>query len=77
MYFNVDHVLETVLQRVLGDPELRRVVYDLSHTPYVDVAGWITMNLQPPLPKRLVRISPASWLRLRRLITAWVCHWLA
>ena len=39
VYFNVDHVLETVLQRVRGDPELRRVVYDLSNTPYVDVAG--------------------------------------
>ena len=39
VYFNVDHVLETVLQRVRRDPELRRVVYDLSNTPYVDVAG--------------------------------------
>jgi MFS superfamily sulfate permease-like transporter len=39
VYFNVDHVLETVLQRVHSDPALRRVVYDLSNTPYVDVAG--------------------------------------
>jgi MFS superfamily sulfate permease-like transporter len=39
VYFNVDHVLETVRQRVRSDPELRRVVYDLSNTPYVDVAG--------------------------------------
>jgi high affinity sulfate transporter 1 len=39
VYFNVDHVQETVLQRVRSDPELRRVVYDLSSTPYVDVAG--------------------------------------
>jgi high affinity sulfate transporter 1 len=39
VYFNVDHVLETVLQRVRSYPELRRVVYDLSNTPYVDVAG--------------------------------------
>jgi high affinity sulfate transporter 1 len=39
VYFNVDHVLETVLQRVRSAPELRRVVYDLSNTPYVDVAG--------------------------------------
>jgi high affinity sulfate transporter 1 len=39
VYFNVDHVLETVLQRVRQEPELRRVVYDLSNTPYVDVAG--------------------------------------
>jgi high affinity sulfate transporter 1 len=39
VYFNVDHVLETVLQRVRSDPALRRVVYDLSNTPYLDVAG--------------------------------------
>ena len=39
VYFNVDHVLEAVLQRVRSDPGLRRVVYDLSNTPYVDVAG--------------------------------------
>jgi high affinity sulfate transporter 1 len=39
VYFNVDHVLETVVQRVQSDPRLRRVVYDLSNTPYVDVAG--------------------------------------
>ncbi len=39
VYFNVDHVLETVLQRAEGEPGLQRVVYDLSSTPYVDVAG--------------------------------------
>jgi MFS superfamily sulfate permease-like transporter len=39
VYFNVDHVLETVLQRAQGESELQRVVYDLSNTPYVDVAG--------------------------------------
>jgi len=39
VYFNADHVLESVLHRVAGGPELRRVVYDLSNTPYVDVAG--------------------------------------
>jgi high affinity sulfate transporter 1 len=39
VYFNVDHVLQTVLHRVEGGPELQRVVYDLSTTPYVDVAG--------------------------------------
>jgi high affinity sulfate transporter 1 len=39
VYFNVDHVLETVLRRAQGEPGLRRVVYDLSNTPYVDVAG--------------------------------------
>jgi len=39
VYFNVDHVLQTVLQRVESDPKVQRVVYDLSNTPYVDVAG--------------------------------------
>jgi MFS superfamily sulfate permease-like transporter len=39
VYFNVDHVLETVLQKVEAQGELQRVVYDLSNTPYVDVAG--------------------------------------
>src|SRR5262245_49906262 len=28
-----------VLRRARGEPGLRRVVYDLSSTPYVDVAG--------------------------------------
>jgi high affinity sulfate transporter 1 len=39
VYFNVDHVLATVLQRARRESGLRRVVYDLSSTPYVDVAG--------------------------------------
>src|SRR5262249_26447344 len=39
VYFNVDHVLQTVLERVQSEPELQRVVFDLSNTPYVDVAG--------------------------------------
>jgi high affinity sulfate transporter 1 len=39
VYFNVDHVLQTVLRRAQGESGLRRVVYDLSTTPYVDVAG--------------------------------------
>jgi MFS superfamily sulfate permease-like transporter len=39
VYFNVDHVLQAVLQRVDSEPKLRRAVYDLSNTPYVDVAG--------------------------------------
>jgi anti-anti-sigma factor len=39
VYFNADHVLETVLQRVRREAGMRRVVYDLSNTPYVDVAG--------------------------------------
>jgi high affinity sulfate transporter 1 len=39
VYFNVDHVLETVLRRAESEPALQRVVYDLSNTPYLDVAG--------------------------------------
>jgi MFS superfamily sulfate permease-like transporter len=39
VYFNVDHVLQTVLQRARGQPGLERVVFDLSNTPYIDVAG--------------------------------------
>jgi anti-anti-sigma factor len=39
VYFNVDHVLETVLRRTQSEPGLQRVVCDLSNTPYVDVAG--------------------------------------
>ncbi len=39
VYFNADHVLETVLRRVRAGSGLQRVVYDLSNTPYVDVAG--------------------------------------
>jgi high affinity sulfate transporter 1 len=39
VYFNADHVLQTVLQRVESEPKVQRVVYDLSNTPYVDVAG--------------------------------------
>jgi MFS superfamily sulfate permease-like transporter len=39
VYFNVDYVLETVLRRAESEPGLRRVVYDLSNTPSVDVAG--------------------------------------
>jgi MFS superfamily sulfate permease-like transporter len=39
VYFNVDHVLQTVLQRVQAESPPQRVVYDLSNTPYVDIAG--------------------------------------
>jgi high affinity sulfate transporter 1 len=39
VYFNVDHVLEMVLQRARSEAGLRRVICDLSNTPHVDVAG--------------------------------------
>jgi high affinity sulfate transporter 1 len=39
VYFNTEHVLETVLGQATREPGLERVVYDLSNTPYMDVAG--------------------------------------
>jgi SulP family sulfate permease len=39
VYFNADHVLNAVLDRVQRTTQLNRVVYDLSNTPHVDVAG--------------------------------------
>jgi len=40
LYFNVDHVLRDVLQRVRDTPTgLRLVICDLSNSPYVDLAG--------------------------------------
>ena len=40
LYFNVDHVQHTVLERVRSRPEgLHVVICDLSNTPYLDVAG--------------------------------------
>lgn len=39
LYFNVEHVLETVQVRVQGQRGLRSVVCDLSSAPYIDVAG--------------------------------------
>ena len=40
LYFNVEHVQRTVLERVRSRPEgLHVVVCDLSNTPYLDLAG--------------------------------------
>jgi SulP family sulfate permease len=39
LYFNVDNVLEVVLERARSDASIRRVICDLSNTPHVDVAG--------------------------------------
>jgi high affinity sulfate transporter 1 len=39
LYFNVDHILDTVRQRAKAEAGLRRVVCDLSNVPYVDIAG--------------------------------------
>lgn len=39
LYFNVDHVLETVRQRAVATQGLQRVICDLSNVPFVDIAG--------------------------------------
>jgi MFS superfamily sulfate permease-like transporter len=39
LYFNVDHVLEVVLTRARVEQGVRRVICDLSNTPYADIAG--------------------------------------
>ena len=39
LYFNVDHVLDIVLNRARAEANLRRVICDLSNAPYVDIAG--------------------------------------
>ena len=39
LYYNIDHVLETVRQRAEQQAGLRKVVCDLSNVPYVDIAG--------------------------------------
>jgi len=40
LYFNADHVLDRLRARVAGyGPGLRRVAWDLSSTPVVDIAG--------------------------------------
>jgi high affinity sulfate transporter 1 len=38
-YFNVDYVLAVVLQRAEREPNLHRVICDLSNVPYVDIAA--------------------------------------
>jgi MFS superfamily sulfate permease-like transporter len=40
LYFNVEHILRDVLQRVRDTaPGLKLVICDLSNSPYVDLAG--------------------------------------
>jgi anti-anti-sigma factor len=39
LYFNVDHVLDVVRDRVRDQKDVRTVVCDLSNVPYVDIAG--------------------------------------
>jgi high affinity sulfate transporter 1 len=57
VYFNVDHVRETVLRRTQSEPGLQRVVYDLSNTPYVDVAGTRMLSrLQQELADRKIEL---------------------
>jgi SulP family sulfate permease len=39
LYFNIDHILETVRERAKSLAGLKLVVGDLSNVPYVDIAG--------------------------------------
>jgi MFS superfamily sulfate permease-like transporter len=39
IYVNADAVLEVVLSRLAGQPDIRLVICDLSASPYVDLAG--------------------------------------
>lgn len=39
LYFNVDHVLDVVRQRMRSEIGLRRVICDLSNVPFVDISG--------------------------------------
>jgi high affinity sulfate transporter 1 len=39
LYFNADHVLNTVVNYVRGQTGVRHVVCDLSNAPHVDIAG--------------------------------------
>jgi SulP family sulfate permease len=56
VYFNVDHVLRVVLERVeAAGKSLRLVVCDLSTSPSIDLAGAkMLLNLQTELAKRRI-----------------------
>jgi high affinity sulfate transporter 1 len=58
VYFNVDHVLQVVLQRVAAaGKSLRLVVCDLSTSPSIDLAGAkMLLNLQAELAKREINL---------------------
>ena len=59
VYFNVDHILRVVLQRVDAEGEsLRLVICDLSTSPAVDLAGVrMLFELQSTLIKRNIRFQ--------------------
>jgi len=54
VYFNADHIFDTVLKRVEATHEPVRVVFcDLSTSPHVDMAGArMFLSLQAELAKR-------------------------
>ncbi len=57
LYFNIDHVREVVWQKVLATTPLRLVVYDLSSSPHVDVAGArMLARLQQDLAARDIQL---------------------
>jgi len=57
LYFNVQHVLRIVWDKVQADDSLRLVVCDLSNASYVDVAGaQMLSTLQRELADRDIRL---------------------
>lgn len=57
LYFNAEHVRQTVWTRIQARPELRLVVCDLSASPFIDVAGAnMLTGLHAELVKRGVRV---------------------
>ena len=60
LYFNAEHVLRAVLERLRGEgPTVRLVVCDLSTSPYVDLAGArMLASLSDELAKRRRRPAP-------------------
>jgi high affinity sulfate transporter 1 len=61
LYFNADHVRQTVWSRVQGAPDVRLVICDLSDSPAVDVAGAnMLAGLHRDLLKRNARLRIAE-----------------
>ena len=54
LYFNADHVFETVRRKTMEQSDVRCVIGDLSNVPYVDVAGRMLRRLFEDLNSRNV-----------------------
>jgi len=70
LYFNADHVRRTVVERARREgPGLRLVVYDMSSSPYVDLAGvHMLAALGADLAARDVRLALAETSRPTRAL---------